>query len=171
MVSPANPDPAINEIPAWSDSGAGEWYERGIAVRKTGLFRKAVEHFEKATEDPTYALKAYAQIGLCYKSSRRYEEAVLAFRNALRSPAASTKETVQILYVLGRTLESLGRINEALESYRWLRREDSDYRDVEQRIKQLSTRRRSSFKTPPLPQRSWVGGVIRSCQDLLRTSK
>jgi len=146
---------------------ASENYERGVVLRKAGLFKQAVEEFEQAAADGDYALKAYAQIGLCHKSTGRHEEAVAAFRNALNSSPTSTKETVQILYVLGRTLETLGRDGEALEAYRWIRREAPDYRDVAQRIRQLSTRRSSSHE----PRRSWVGGVLRSWQDLLRTSK
>jgi tetratricopeptide (TPR) repeat protein len=110
-------------------------------LRKAGLFKQAIDHFEKATNDPIFAPKAYAQIGLSNKSCDRYEEAVTAFRNALKSPGVSTKEVVQILYVLGRTLESLGRIAEALEAYRWLRREDSLFRDVGERIDSLSNGR------------------------------
>lgn len=146
-------------------------YERGITLRKAGLFKQAIEELDQAARDRAYALKAYAQIGLCYKSSGRYEEAVLAFRNALKSPQASRKETVQILYVLGRTLESLGRIAETLEAYRWIRREDPDYRDVENRITQLSTKRISVKRSAVSTQRSWVGGVIQSWQDRLRASK
>ncbi|MCC6140074.1 MAG: tetratricopeptide repeat protein [Nitrospira sp.] len=117
---------------------AAEAYERGLALRKAGLFKPSIEQFEKAASDPALALKAYAHIGLSQKSCDRYEDAVTAFHNALKSPGASTKDIVQILYVLGRTLESLGRIAEALEAYRWLRREDSLYRDVGERIDALS---------------------------------
>ena len=53
-----------------------------------------------------------------------------AFRRALQVPETLLKEQVQILYLLGRTLESLERIPEALETYRWLRREAPQYRDV-----------------------------------------
>lgn len=142
---------------------AAEKYERGLALRKAGLFKQAAEEFEQAAASRSYALKAYAQMGLCHKSNGRYEEAVLAFRKALRSSEASTKETVQILYVLGRTLETLGRIAETLEAYRWIRREDPGYRDVEHRIQQLSMRGVSPHGTRP-PQQSWVGGVLRSCK-------
>lgn len=146
---------------------AAEHYERGLALRKAGLFKPAIEEFEQAAADGGYALKAYAQIGLCHKSRGRYEDAVQAFRAALQSPQASTKETVQILYVLGRTLESLGRINETLEVYRWIRREDSAYRDVERRIQDLSARKPAFHKITRAPQQSWVGGVLRSWQDRL----
>jgi tetratricopeptide (TPR) repeat protein len=148
-----------------------EWYERGLALRKAGLFKQAIKQFEKATNDQVYALKAHAQIGLCCKSNGRYEDAITAFRQALQSPTSSRKETVQILYVLGRTLESLGRVSETLEAYRWIRREDPGYRDVTQRILQLSSRkpfvsgRRSLFPGPR------VKDMIRSWQSLLRPSR
>ncbi len=148
---------------------AAEKYERGLVLRKAGLFKQAIEEFEQAAASNVYALKAYAQIGLCHKSKGRHEDAVVAFRRALKSPG-STRETVQILYVLGRTLEMLGRTEETLEAYRWIRREDPTYRDVEQRISQLSSRRVSAtglYASQP----SWVSGVLRSWQGLLGTSK
>ena len=118
-----------------------EAYEQGSALKNVGLFRQAAEHFQKAAQDPACALKGLAQMGLCLKQSGKQEDAVTAFRRALQIPSTSVKEQVQILYLLGRTLESLGRIPEAVESYRWLRREAPQYRDVATRIESLSTRR------------------------------
>ena len=128
--------PASIETPDGPES-----YEQGTALKNVGLFRQAAEHFEKAAQDPAYALKGSAQMGLCLKKSGQQEEAVAAFRRALQVPSASSKEQVQILYLLGRTLESLERIPEALEAYRWLRREAPQYRDVAMRIESLSSRR------------------------------
>jgi len=62
------------------------------------------------------------------QKSGQLEDAVAAFRKALQVPSATSKEQVQILYLLGRTLESLERMPEALEAYRWLRREAPEYR-------------------------------------------
>ncbi|MBH0210468.1 MAG: tetratricopeptide repeat protein [Nitrospira sp.] len=127
-----------------------ERYERGLALKQAGLHQAAIDQFEMAAVDPALAVKAYAQTGLCYKLSGRYEEAVPALQQALKAAPASSKETVQILYVLGRTLESLGRVADAMESYRWIRREDPDYRDVTERIERLSIRRQTmaAKKTP-----------------------
>ena len=118
-----------------------ESYERGTTLKTVGLFKQAAESFEKASQDPAYALKGLAQMGLCLKKCGKLEDAVAAFRRALQIPATSSKEQVQILYLLGRTLESLERHSEALEAYRWLRREAPQYRDVATRIESLSTRR------------------------------
>lgn len=138
--------PAIHnstiEIPNSTDTLNGhESYERGTALKNVGLFKQAAEHFETASQDPLYMLKGLAQMGLCLKRTGKQDEAVKAFRRALQVPSASSKEQVQILYLLGRTLESLGRIPESLETYRWLRREAPQYRDVATRIESLSTRR------------------------------
>ena len=148
---------------------AGDHYERGTVLRKAGLFKEAIAEFEQAAASRDYTLKAHAQIGLCQKSRGRHEDAVTAFRRALKSQG-SVKETVQILYVLGRTLETLGRTEETLEAYRWIRREDPEYRDVAERIRQLSGGRRAASRARS-SQPSWVGGVLQSWQGLLRLSK
>ncbi|MGQ0665938.1 MAG: tetratricopeptide repeat protein, partial [Nitrospiraceae bacterium] len=93
-----------------------ERYERGLALKNAGLHKSAIDQFQMAKADPALTLKSYAQIGLCYKLAGRYEDAVAAFQQALSASAGSSKETVQILYVLGRTLEALGRVAETLEA-------------------------------------------------------
>ncbi len=118
-----------------------ERYERGLALKKAGLYKAAIDQFTLAAVEVSMAVKAYAQMGLCYKLSGCYEDAVTTFQKALKATPGSSKETVQILYVLGRTLESLGRVADTLEAYRWIRREDPAYRDVAERIEQLSSRR------------------------------
>ena len=157
---------ASTEIPDGHDS-----YERGTALKNVGLFRQAAEHFEKAAQDPAYALKGFAQMGLSLKKSGKQEEAVTAFRRALQVPSTSSKEQVQILYLLGRTLESLGRIPEALEAYRWLRREAPQYRDVAMRIESLSTRRMHRDNRQGQVDSPWAKQALQMWQGLLRNGK
>jgi tetratricopeptide (TPR) repeat protein len=148
---------------------AAERYERGLTLKKAGRYTSAIEQFEDAALAPEFALRAYAKIGLCYTSSGRNEEAVTAFQKALKASARSRKETIQILYVLGRTLESLGRTAETLEAYRWVRREDAQFRDVGSRIEQLTKRRSSpAAKEPVAANASWVTGVLKSWQYLFK---
>ena len=148
-----------------------ESYERGTALKNVGLFRQAAEHFEKAAQDPAYALKGFAQMGLSLKQNGKLEEAAVAFRRALQVPSTSSKEQVQILYLLGRTLESLGRMPEALESYRWLRREAPQYRDVAMRIESLSTRRTHNDNRQGPGNRPWAKQALQMWQGLLRNGK
>jgi len=150
---------------------AEEWYERGVALKKAGLFKRAIDQFERAAADARYALKAYAQMGLCHKSIRQYEQAVTSFRRALQSPTASARETVQLLYVLGRTLESLGRVDEALEAYRWLRREDPGFRDVVERIGALSVRKPSDPAGRTRGGNPWAKQALQVWEGFLRHTR
>jgi hypothetical protein len=43
-----------------------ERYERGLALKKAGLNKAAIDQFEMAAMDLPLTVKAYAQIGLCY---------------------------------------------------------------------------------------------------------
>ncbi|MCP9440593.1 MAG: tetratricopeptide repeat protein [Nitrospira sp.] len=158
--------------PIQATISAAERYERGLALKNAGLYKAAIDQFELAVADPGFAVKAYAQIGLCLKVNGMGEEAVAAFRKALACSTGSSKETVQVLYLLGRTLEFLGRIEETLEAYRWIRREDPGYRDVAARIEQLSSRRSSPFgKKSRADETGQPGGFLKIRQTLLGTSK
>jgi tetratricopeptide (TPR) repeat protein len=142
-----------------------------MVLKNVGLFRQAAGHFEKAAQDPAYALKGFAQLGFCLKKSGRQEEAVVAFRRALQVPSTVLKEQVQILYLLGRTLESIERIPEALETYRWLRREAPQYRDVAMRIESLSTRRTNLDNRQGEVESPWSQQALQMWQGLLGNGK
>ncbi len=87
-------------------------------------------------------------MGLSLKKNGKQDEARASFRRALQVPTTSSKGQVQILYLLGRTLESLWRIPEALGANRWLRPEAPQYGDVAKRIESLSMTR--------MPPRQWL---------------
>lgn len=123
-------------------------YERGRQFKLARLFEQALEAFEQAVRDPFYAEAALVQMALCYKALGRYEDAVVAFRRVLGVAEFTSKEKAHILYLLGQTLETLGRYAEALEAYGWTRKEDPEFQDVVQRIKHLCAGNRT-----PLPQR------------------
>ena len=74
---------------------------------------------------------------------------------------------LQILYLLGRALESLGRYAETLEIYRWIIKEDPTFLDVVHRIEDLSSGRDPVCRRQPADQ-SWVGDMLKSCQGLLK---
>jgi tetratricopeptide (TPR) repeat protein len=110
-------------------------------------------------------------MGLSLRKSGKHEEAVAAFRRALQVPTSSVKEQVQILYLLGRTLESLERIPEALEAYRWLRRESPQYRDVAMRIDSLSSRRMRADTRRRQSNSPWAQQALQMWHGFVRNGK
>jgi tetratricopeptide (TPR) repeat protein len=142
-------------------------YERGLVLKRVQIFDNAIEEFQQAASDPQYAGEAHVQIGLCLNSAGRFEEAIAAFRQALIYPPFTSKNSVRILYLMGRVLESLGRHTETLEIYRWIIREDHGFLDVVHRMEDLSSGRDPLGRRQPA-DRAWVGDMLKSCQELLK---
>ena len=136
--TPPASDPASQE--------AAEGYERGLALKKIGLHKEALQQFSLAAQNSAYTFKAMAQIGICLKSTDQPEQAIAAFRKALQAQHTASADTIQVRYLLARTLESLGRADETLELYRWIRRENAAYKDVAERIERISSRRAPSSR-------------------------
>ena len=129
-------------------------------LKHANIYDEAIDDFQHAAQVPEYAGKAQAQLALCFRAMGRPEEAVAAFRQALESSTFSSNENLHLLYLLGETLESLGRTAEALEAYGWVRQEDAGFRDVAARIKHLCSGRRGPMRESLLARQFRVGDLF-----------
>ena len=164
FVAPEQPLPSDDGAGTITSSQARDAFERGTVLKKAGLFKRAAVYFEHAAQDPVYTVKGLAQMGLCFKLSGNMAEAVIPFQRAVQAASGAQKKQVPILYLLGKTLESLGRAEEALETYRWIRGVNPGYRDVADRIERLSSRR-ANAKPRTLPNASsgaWTGDLVKA---------
>ena len=141
-------------------------YKRGRDLKQSHMFAEALEEFQQAITDPLYGGKARVQIALCLRAMERYDEAAAAFRQALEVATFSSEETTHILYLLGQTLESLGRYAQALEAYGWARKEDPGFKDVAHRIKHLLSGGRGPLLPYQQDDQSWVAEMRRRGQQL-----
>jgi tetratricopeptide (TPR) repeat protein len=116
---------------------ARDLYERGRMLRQAKMYDRALADFRCAARDQNYVGKAHTQVALCFRAMGRHRDAVAALRQALESLTLTPDEQVHVLYLLGQTLESLGRFAEALEAYNWVRQANAGFLDVDSRIKQL----------------------------------
>lgn len=148
---------------------ARDLYERGRMLRQAKMYDRALADFRDAIQDPNYAGKAHTQVALCLRAMGRHGEAAAALRRALASASLSSDEQLHVLYLLGQTLESLGRHAEALEAYNWVRQENDHFLDVEARIKQLCAVG-SGVSPSILTRRFRSADLLRMCRDLQRRS-
>ena len=160
--------PCQDSIPSHSSSAgspvaeAAEWYERGLELKKVGLHKEALQQFSLAAQSSTLTFKALAQVGICLKTGGQPDEAVRAFRKALQAQRTTSADTTQVRYLLARTLESLGRTDEMLEQYRWIRREAPGFKDVAERLERMSSRRASTRgNDKPRENASWMAQLHR----------
>ena len=153
-----------------SRMSAGDLYERGRVLKHANMYDEAVDDFQHAARVQQYAGQAQAQLALCFRAMGRHEEAAEAFRQALESSTFSSTENLHMLYLLGQTLESLGRYAEALEAYGWVRQEDAGFQDVASRIKHLCAGGRGPVPQSLLVRQFRVGDLLKMCGHLRRLS-
>ena len=148
---------------------ARDLYERGRMLRLAKMYDRALADFQSLLQDSYYVGKAHTQIALCFRALGRHAEAAAALRRALDSSVLSENEHLHVLYLLGQTLESLGRHAEALEAYGWVRQEAGDFLDVDERIKQLCAVA-TGTSVSLLTRKFRSADLLRICRNLHRRS-
>ena len=146
-----------------------ENYQRAMVLKEQAQFKEAVELFHAAARDKSLWFKAYAQVGFCYVKMREPQAAIQAFCTALDDPMAPPNEIMDVLYCLGRSLESAGKADQAREVYERINQSTLSYRDVSSRLKQLGmSSKRSEKDDGQGPARhSWFSGMIDNVQRFL----
>ena len=138
------PEPRVNQ----SAVSPGFLYSQGMALRKEGCFKEAIEAFERASHAPSYCLTASVQAGLCYTEMGEHHAAIKAFRTALSDQSASQDEVINVQYFLARTLETVGEVEEASTLYQGIVRIRPNFKDAASRMKRLTV--------PTEPLKNWT---------------
>ncbi len=168
---PESPSP---ELTVTRSVGTPEsFYAKGVAMRKEGRSREAIDMLELAGKSPSYWLKAQAQIGLCHRSIGDRGAAIQAFRTALSDQSAPWKEVIDVQYFLARTLESVGQTAEAATLYRRIAQMNPHFKDAAGRAKELSSKSKhsSTGERRVASNGSWFGNAIESFNQLIGSRK
>ncbi|WHZ21580.1 MAG: hypothetical protein OJF47_000692 [Nitrospira sp.] len=142
-------------------------YQRGLALKKSQDFREAIAQFEQAARDPSYHLQSFGQIGLCYRALGQINQAVAAFRKACIDFSAPHQYSLNVRYLLGRTLEQLGEKPEALEQYRLIFRTDRSFKDTAARLSHLEDYQPADSESRR-NQLRWIGKAWKQMRQLLK---
>jgi type II secretory pathway predicted ATPase ExeA len=148
-------------------------YARGMVLKGEGRYKDAIDMFDLAGKSASHWLKAHAQIGLCYRSMGEYQAAVQAFRTALNDSSATRKDTLDVQYFLGRTLEAAGKPHEALAVYRRIIQGSPKFKDAAFRVKELSALpgQSKNGRHSAASSGSWFDGAIENLQRLIGSGK
>jgi general secretion pathway protein A len=160
---------SIESSQAYPVSSPVEDYARAMVLKEEGRLKEAVELFHSAAKDKSVWFKAYSQVGLCYVKMKEHHAAIQAFRTALEDPTVLQQDTLDVLYVLGRSLESIGRPGQALEVYHRINHVTPTFRDVANRLRELQQpSKQVSHKGKSVTgKHSWFSGVVGNVQRFL----
>lgn len=113
-------------------------YDLGVAYKEMGLLDEAIAEFQKALRSTEGRLKSSEALGLCFFEKGQFAVAEAILRRGLELPASGDAERIGLLYWLGRTLEELGKSQEALSAYNRVFAVDITFADVGDRVNALS---------------------------------
>ena len=118
--------------------GAGQEYERGVALYQAGQVDDAIRALEAASRAPIYRFRAAAVLGCIYRDRGALSQAIEWFERAAGAPAPSAEDGHALFYELAVALESLGEMERALAICLELQAEAGEYRDLSARISRLT---------------------------------
>jgi tetratricopeptide (TPR) repeat protein len=113
-------------------------YDLGVAYREMGLIDEAIFEFQKALRGATQRIRAYEALGQCFIDRSENDVAVTVLGRALREPGMEDEDLIGVLYLLGFASEGARKPRDAAAYYQRVFAIDTDFRDVSQRLKQMT---------------------------------
>ncbi|HVQ31078.1 MAG TPA: tetratricopeptide repeat protein, partial [Vicinamibacteria bacterium] len=109
----------------------------GIAYKEMGLVDEAIAEFQLAARDPGRLLECSSMLGICFLEKGMPKLAVKWFEKGLNAPDRTDEEYQGLRYDLAMALEAAGETDRALQMFTDLYGQDSTFRDVATRVREL----------------------------------
>jgi tetratricopeptide (TPR) repeat protein len=131
-----------------AENDSATHYDLGVAYKEMGLLPDAIGEFEVAGRDQARECMCYAMIGMIYLEQNQLDRAAEAYVRALSAAQKTVEQEMSLYYDLGNVYEMKGKNQDALYYFQKIARRDPGYRDVADRIQQLSP------SPVPIPQQN-----------------
>lgn len=113
-------------------------YDLGVAYREMELYDDAIQSFQLCAKVEGKKSSSFYQVGLCEAQRGNFEAAKKAFDEALMEPTLVNQEKISISYELAESLVKLNDRERAKEIFEEIKSLDPEFRDVEDRLVELT---------------------------------
>ncbi|MDR3634503.1 MAG: tetratricopeptide repeat protein [Isosphaeraceae bacterium] len=114
-------------------------FNLGMVLQKLGKNKEAIGAFQMASSGPSLRVKALYQTGLCFEADGLLKLAERKYQDALKALEEGDVENLKAIhYQLGRVAEAQGNGSVAEEHYNEVAAIDFSYKDVAERLRNLS---------------------------------
>ena len=121
-----------------SDEDSDTHFNLGIAYREMGLLPEAIREFQVASRDTAFFVESCSIIGICYQEQGMWNQATEWYQKALVAPDIDEDSRIGLRYDLAGAFEGAGDVEQALGIYEEIVAVNPSYRDVSQRLQNLS---------------------------------
>jgi tetratricopeptide (TPR) repeat protein len=113
-------------------------YDLGIGYKEMGLLDAAIGEFEISVKSEDLFQVSCVMLGLCCREQAQLERAVEWYRQALDALEEGSSGSSDLRYDLAEILAEAGDTGRALDLFRDIEQLDPEFRDVSERVSQLS---------------------------------
>jgi tetratricopeptide (TPR) repeat protein len=110
----------------------------GQYLFEAGDYDAAIAAFQAALQDARYELEARKMLGRCFQAKNQPDLALQQFEAALEAHPQMDEAGKELRYCKASAHEAMGERQKALDAYKRVYSEDINYRDVSQKVDQLS---------------------------------
>jgi len=103
-----------------------------------GLVDEAIAEFQLAAKDESRLLECASMLGICFMEKGMPKLSVKWFEKGLQAEGRTEEEYQGLRYDLASALEASGEVERALEIFTEIYGQNARFRDVEDRVRQLS---------------------------------
>ena len=109
-------------------------FELGQLYFQLGRINDAMKEFQRAQQNPHKRIQALSYLGQCFARRGIHDLATSTFQDAIKEKAVFDEEKKELIYLLGCTLEKMGKRDEAIAQFKQIYAVDVGYKDVSDKI-------------------------------------
>lgn len=115
-------------------------YDMGMTYKEMGLYEEALNELRVASASDKYRVKAFELAGLCHLEIGEHEEALEAFKRAIRERSTADVEYPGLCFNLGTAFEALGKTEEALKCFQEIESLNPEFPGLKERLEALQSK-------------------------------
>ncbi len=112
-------------------------YNLGLAYKELGIIDDAIKEFQTARNDPETFFSSSSMLSMCYKEKGLFTLAIEVLNNTIEEMKNQDEPYWAMKYDLADAYEKNGNLKEALDIYTEIYGQNTGFRDVTERIKQV----------------------------------
>ncbi len=109
-------------------------HDLGVAFREMGLLDEAIAEFQQALRGTKFRVRTLEALGQCFVEKEQHSLAAAVLQRAAQEVGAEDDQLVGVLYLLGVSLDAIGRRDEAVKLYERVLAVDYQFRDAADRV-------------------------------------
>lgn len=109
-------------------------FELGELYFRAGKTNEAIQEFQKAQTNPNRKLHCIAYLGQCFARRGMHDMAIRKYQDALKEKVEFDEQKKELIYLLGCSLDAVGKKAEGIEQFKQIYEVDIGYRDVSARV-------------------------------------